>query len=292
MLAAPVRRQPPRLHLVERQHQPLDRVLGGGDLRRAHLREILFLQHLAIGHGEARVDLELAASLLAACRSAGNSASWTRCAPGLGCSGCVRRRLRQQSSHAACRDSRALARKCGTPDRTGTSARAASRTPRAASSRNPRACRRRRLAPPRAHRAPRPARPGCPPRAARGRNRRCFRRAGRFRLRHHRRYSAARNSARTWSSSSLGLAAFDARDVVLIFQQHAERVGHGRRIERDRVELGQRGRPVERLGDAGRLEQILLAQRLHEMHDLLATASCRCPAPWRARSSSSRSAFG
>ena len=31
----------------------------------------------------------------------------------------------------------------------------------------------------------------------------------------------------------------------------------------------ERRRPVERLGDAGRLEQILLAQRLHEVHDLL-----------------------
>ena len=34
----------------------------------------------------------------------------------------------------------------------------------------------------------------------------------------------------------------------------------------------ERGRPVERLGDARRLEQVLLAQRLHEMHDLLRQA--------------------
>src|SRR5262249_50668883 len=32
--------------------------LGGRDLRRRHLREILGLQHLAVGHGEARVDLD------------------------------------------------------------------------------------------------------------------------------------------------------------------------------------------------------------------------------------------
>src|SRR3954471_16407118 len=67
----------------------------------------------------------------------------------------------------------------------------------------------------------------------------------------------------------LDLAAFEPRDVVLILQQHAERVGHGRRIERHGVEFGQRCRPVERLGDAWRLEQILLAQRLHEADHLL-----------------------
>ena len=58
-VAVRMRRQPPRLHLVERQHQPLDRVLGGGDLGRRHLREILLLQHLAVGHREPRVDLDL-----------------------------------------------------------------------------------------------------------------------------------------------------------------------------------------------------------------------------------------
>ena len=54
-----VGRKAPGLHLVERQHQALDRVLGGRDLRRRHLREVLLLQHLAVGHGETRVDIEL-----------------------------------------------------------------------------------------------------------------------------------------------------------------------------------------------------------------------------------------
>src|SRR4029077_14501047 len=43
--------------------------------------------------------------------------------------------------------------------------------------------------------------------------------------------------------------AFDARDVVLIFEQYAECVRDGRGIERRHVELGERGRPVERFGD-------------------------------------------
>src|SRR5579871_6012590 len=63
----------------------------------------------------------------------------------------------------------------------------------------------------------------------------------------------------------LGGTAFEPRDVVLVLEQHAERVGDGGRIERDRVELGERARPVESLGDAGGLEQILLAQRLDEV---------------------------
>ena len=82
-------------------------------------------------------------------------------------------------------------------------------------------------------------------------------------------YSAALQLRAHLVDQLLRLGAFEARDVVLILEQHAERVGDGRRIERDHVELGQRRRPVERLGDAGRLEQILLAQGLHEMHDLL-----------------------
>src|ERR1700757_2511593 len=59
----------------------------------------------------------------------------------------------------------------------------------------------------------------------------------------------------------LGLAALDARDVVLVFQQHAERIVDGRGIEGGGVELGQRGGPIKRLGNAGRLEQVLPAQR-------------------------------
>src|SRR5689334_2300222 len=50
----------------------------------------------------------------------------------------------------------------------------------------------------------------------------------------------------------LGLGAFEARDVVLIFEQHAERVGDGRGIERHHVKFGERARPIESLGDARR----------------------------------------
>ena len=57
-MAAPVRRKPPRPHLIERQRQSRDRFLGGGDLGRRHLREILLLQHFAIGDRQPRVDLD------------------------------------------------------------------------------------------------------------------------------------------------------------------------------------------------------------------------------------------
>jgi hypothetical protein len=56
-------------------------------------------------------------------------------------------------------------------------------------------------------------------------------------------------------------------NIVLVLQQDAERIGDHRRIERDRVEFDQRGGPIEGFGDAGRLEQILPAQRLHHVHD-------------------------
>src|ERR1700737_1529407 len=64
----------------------------------------------------------------------------------------------------------------------------------------------------------------------------------------------------------LGFAAFEPDDVVLIFEQDAERVGDSAGIERHDIELGKRGRPVEGLGYARRLEQILLAQCLHKEH--------------------------
>ena len=54
-----MRRQPPRAHFGERQHQALHRLLGGGDLGRGHLREVFLLQHLAVGHRHARVELDL-----------------------------------------------------------------------------------------------------------------------------------------------------------------------------------------------------------------------------------------
>ena len=227
-MAVAVRREAPRLHLVEREHQPLDRLLGGGDLGRRHLREVLALQQLAVGDGEARVDLVLG---LGRARSrAGRRTAPPRPAARRAWAAPPRRAAAPAASarRAACRDSRGGGRRCGTPGRTAACARAASRTPRAASSRSPRGCRRRRPARPRAHRAPRRARPESRQRAARARSRGCFRRApsaafpppasreagsgrvhssalvpaSRGRRSSH---SAARSSARTSSSSSLAL---------------------------------------------------------------------------------------
>ena len=61
--------------------------LGGGDFGRGHLREILLLQHFAIGDGQPRVDLDL--GFVLALVEPPNSASWMRCAPGGGGLGAV-----------------------------------------------------------------------------------------------------------------------------------------------------------------------------------------------------------
>ena len=57
-MSAPAGGQPPRAHEIERQRQASDCLLGGGDLGGGHLREVLLLQHLAVGHGQARVDFD------------------------------------------------------------------------------------------------------------------------------------------------------------------------------------------------------------------------------------------
>src|SRR5690606_37027066 len=64
------------------------------------------------------------------------------------------------------------------------------------------------------------------------------------------------------------LALTDAGDVVLVFQQYADGVGYGLRIERHLVQLVERVGPVYRLGDAGGLEQLDLPKLLDEGHDL------------------------
>ena len=181
--------------------------------------------------------------VLARASSPENSASWMRCAPGGGAFGCARRRLRQHRGDQLARDSRACGRRCGTPGRTGSNARAASRTPRAASSRNPRASptratltRRERIE----HRAGTDRNAGGAQRAREVEDVFGEAASGCSAMHAH---SAARSSDFTSSSSSLTLAAVEPRDVVLVLQQHAERVRHRRRIERDRVELGQRARP-------------------------------------------------
>ena len=121
---------------------------------------------------------------------------------------------------------------------------------------------RRRSAPPRRprrRRAPRRARPAARRRAARGRKGDVLERRRRApRLLRRGSHAVLRISLSAPSSTCLGFAALHRLDVVLVFQQHAERVGDERRIERHGVELHQRRRPVERFGDAGRLEQVLL----------------------------------
>ncbi len=62
-MAVPVRRQPPRSHRIQRQHQLAHSILGGGDLGRSHLREVLTLQNLAVGHAQPRLFLVLLALL-------------------------------------------------------------------------------------------------------------------------------------------------------------------------------------------------------------------------------------
>jgi hypothetical protein len=44
----------------ERQRQTFDRVLGGGDLGRGHLREVFSLQHFAVRHGHAGIEFDAA----------------------------------------------------------------------------------------------------------------------------------------------------------------------------------------------------------------------------------------
>src|SRR5690606_36885143 len=61
----------------------------------------------------------------------------------------------------------------------------------------------------------------------------------------------------------------DARDVVLVLEQLAERVGDRLRVERQRVERDERVGPVDGLGHPGRLEEIERAGALHEADHLL-----------------------
>src|SRR5712672_878001 len=66
---------------------------------------------------------------------------------------------------------------------------------------------------------------------------------------------------------ALGIAAAHAGDVVLVLEQGTESVVDGPGVERHLVQGHQRLRPVDRLGDAGQLEQVHLAQALHKGHD-------------------------
>ena len=75
-------------------------------------------------------------------------------------------------------------------------------------------------------------------------------------------------SACTSATSRAATSGAERADVVLVLEQHARGVGDRLRVERDPIERDQRLGPVERLGDAGRLEQIHRAQPLHERDDL------------------------
>src|SRR4051812_48750836 len=68
--------------------------------------------------------------------------------------------------------------------------------------------------------------------------------------------------ARRFLQNLLQRVALHPRDVVLVFQQRAERVADQLRRQRTGVEFGQRGGPVDGLGDARRLVEILVAQGL------------------------------
>src|SRR5690348_5194440 len=62
--------------------------------------------------------------------------------------------------------------------------------------------------------------------------------------------------------------ALEPGDVVLILQQHAERIVDRLGIEGEGVEFDQRPHPVERLGNARRLEKLHAPQRLDEADHL------------------------
>src|SRR6266850_8555561 len=74
---------------------------------------------------------------------------------------------------------------------------------------------------------------------------------------------------------ALGFLAGDALEVVAVLEQHAERVVDRLRIERDAVERHQAVRPVDGLGDPRQLEELRLAQALHEGDDFLRQGGAR-----------------
>src|SRR5258708_19361205 len=66
------------------------------------------------------------------------------------------------------------------------------------------------------------------------------------------------------------LAALDLGDVVLVFEEDAERVVDRLGRQRQAVELHQPLGPVDLLADPGPLEEVDAAQLLDESHDLAA----------------------
>src|SRR6516225_3500633 len=65
-----------------------------------------------------------------------------------------------------------------------------------------------------------------------------------------------------------GLATVQSGDVVLVFEQHTQGVVDRMRVQLEHIELHQGVGPVDRLGDAGKLEQVHCAKLLHKTDDL------------------------
>ena len=78
--------------------------------------------------------------------------------------------------------------------------------------------------------------------------------------------------ARTSFEDAFELALADCVNVILILEQHAERVFDDGQIKLVRVERHQRLGPVERLGDAGHFVEFHPAQALDELDQLAGQA--------------------
>ena len=159
-MAARMRREPPRAHFGKRQHEPLHRRPWR---RRSRRWSSARNPSSAAPRGRTPSCGRRARSRapFSACRRGRRTAPRAR-ASRRPAAPAAPPAPAAASSPAADRHSRGGGKRCGTPDRTGSNARGASRTPHAASSKNPRGCRRRRPSPLQAHRAPRPGPTGMP----------------------------------------------------------------------------------------------------------------------------------
>ena len=107
------------------------------------------------------------------------------------------------------------------------------------------------------------------------------------------RAAALARAVRLQLGEQLGdVAALHLGDVVAVLEQHAERVVHVVGREADRVQRDQRIGPVDRLGDAGRLEEVERAHALHELRRPGRRAARRRPGARMRTISSSRSTSG
>src|SRR5258706_1533239 len=81
--------------------------------------------------------------------------------------------------------------------------------------------------------------------------------------------SGGRRGGLRLAHQALGLIAGDPVEVVAVLEQHDEGVVDRLRVERHAVERSQAVGTVDGLGDPGQLEQLGLAQPLHEGHHFL-----------------------